>query len=118
MWKIFPTSVLGAIACVVVTAANAAAADVVDVKVPFPFVANGQNFPAGQYTIERAGMGTSVLLIRGDRDNRAAAFVSTTPADGRDPAGDKPALTFTRHENQYRLSAVWESATEGQKLMR
>jgi len=118
MWKILTRSVLGAIACVVVTAGNAAAADMVDVKVPFPFVANGHTFPAGQYTIERAGTGTSVLLIRGDKHNRTAAFVSTTPADGRDPAGDRPALTFTRHENQYRLSAVWESATEGQTLMR
>ena len=34
-------------------AANAAASDVLEAKVPFPFVVNGRNFPAGQYRVER-----------------------------------------------------------------
>ena len=107
----------GALACLA-AAGTARAADAIEVKVPFPFVVHGQTFPAGQYTIEREGSALSVLLIRGDKGNKAVAFVSTLPADGRDPAGDTPSLTFKRHENQYRLSEVWESGSEGQLLMK
>ena len=82
-------------------------------KVPFPFLVDGKASRPGSYTIEREGMSASVLLIRGDKGITASTFVATLPAGGRDPAGDRPALTFKRHENQYRLSAVWESATEG-----
>lgn len=108
----------GALACVAATAGTARAADMIEVKVPFPFVVRGQSFPAGNYTIEREGSALSVLLIRGEKGNKTAAFVSTQPAEGRDPAGDTPSLTFTRHENQYRLSEVWESGSEGRLLMK
>lgn len=39
--------------------------------------------------------------------------VITVPDGGRDPAGSVPALTFTRDENHYRLSAVWASGSQG-----
>src|SRR5438132_552135 len=94
-------------------AANAAASNVVEVKVPFSFVVNGQSFPAGQYMVEREDMSSPVLLIRGEKGNHTATFVSTMAADGQDPAGTAPALVFTRAENQYRLSGVWESGSEG-----
>ena len=35
------------------------------------------------------------------------------PASGQEPAGTESGLTFTRYENQYRLSSVWESGSEG-----
>ena len=108
---------LGALACLAATAGTARAADVLQVKVPFPFLVRGQSFPAGNYRIEREGSGLSVLLIRGD-NGKASAFTSTVPSAGHDPAGDKPALTFTRHENQYQLSEVWASGSEGQTLIR
>ena len=97
--------------------ANAAEGYAFEVKVPFPFIVTGQTFPAGQYMVEQQANGSS-LLIRGEKGNHTAAFVGTKPADGRDPAGDTPSLTFTRHEYQYRLSEVWESGSEGQLLMR
>jgi hypothetical protein len=54
---------------------------------------------------------------RGRHDNHeSGAIVLTRAADGRDPAGDKPVLIFTRVENQYRLSTVWDSGTEGRML--
>ena len=92
--------------------ARAAVSDVVEVKVPFPFVVNRQAFPAGEYRLEW-DMSSSVLLIRGEKANHTGGFVMTRPASGQDPAGTKPALTFTRHEDQYRLSGVWESSSEG-----
>jgi hypothetical protein len=117
MRKILMRSVFGALAGVVLTAGTASAAGVLEAKVPFPFVVNGQSFPAGQYRIERVGSGSSVLLIRGDGASRTAALVATRPAAEQSPGSDMPALQFKKHENEYRLSAVWESATDGQELM-
>ena len=94
-------------------AANAAASNIVEVKIPFAFVVNGQSFPAGQYMVEREEMSSPVLLIRGEKGNHRATFVSAMAAGGQDPAGDVPALVFTHYENQYRLSTVWESDSEG-----
>jgi hypothetical protein len=106
--------VAGAILLGLIGTAKASASNVLEVRVPFPFVVNGQTLPAGKYMVQRDDMSSSVLLIRGEENtNRRATFVSTTPDGGHDPAGSRPALAFTRHENQYRLSSIWESANEG-----
>jgi hypothetical protein len=89
------------------------------VNVPFPFVVQQQTMPAGEYAVERVGQGTDALVIRRTKGvGNSAAIVLTTPASGVDPAGDKPALTFTRDENAYRLATIWESYTEGRALGR
>ena len=85
-------------------------AGVEEVKVPFPFVVHGTTMPSGTYRIQREG---SALEIQGERGNRIAMFVGTIPATGHDPAGQDPAVTFTRHDNQYWLANVWDSAHEG-----
>jgi hypothetical protein len=102
-------------ACLLVAGAtaNVAASSVLEVEVPFSFVVNGRTLPAGHYMVERDELSPSVLLIRGEKGNHSATFVSTIPAGGQDPAGTVPTLTFTRHENEYRLSSVWESGSEG-----
>jgi hypothetical protein len=98
-------------------ASSAGAAEVV-VKVPFPFVVHQQTMPAGEYVVERVGQGPDALLIRGAKGlDRSAAIVLTIPASGFDPAGYKPALTFSRGENNtYQLSTIWESHSEGRTL--
>jgi hypothetical protein len=35
---------------------------------------------------------------------------------GHDPDGDTPVLAFTKSENQYRLSTIWGTATEGRSI--
>jgi len=87
------------------------------IKVPFSFVADGRTLPAGRYLVEREDLGSSVLLLEGEGGTRVGRFVPTVPAGGRDPNGDVPALTFTRQGNQFHLSAVWESRTEGEKVV-
>jgi hypothetical protein len=118
MRSILTKSLIGALAVVALTAGTASAADVLEAKVPFPFVVNGKTFPAGQYTIERTSMGESVLLIRGEHGNDVAAFVATHPAGRQAPSGNMPALQFKRHENECRLSAVWESENDGALVMK
>jgi hypothetical protein len=68
----------GASLLVAGTAANAAASEIVEVKVPFPLIVNPQAFPAGQYTVERE-VSSSVLVIRGQKANHTGALVMTTP---------------------------------------
>jgi hypothetical protein len=106
----------GAFLLVAGATTKAAASSVVEVKVPFPFVVNGRSLPAGQYMVERDDTSPSVLLIRGEKGNHTATFVSSMPAGGQDPAGSAPVLLFKRDENQYRLSSVWESSSEGWNL--
>ena len=115
MQRVLRRATLLAAGLLALTGGTARAA-VVDVKVPFPFVVKGQQFPAGEYRLQRDQTDSSVVLIRGEKGNTAAVFVLTTPAAGHDPAGDKPAVTFNRHENQYRLSGIWESGNQGREV--
>ena len=98
--------------------ARASTTTVLEAKVPFSFMVNGQSFPAGKYLVQRDDTSGTVMLIRGEKNNHAAAFVATTPDGGQDPAGSHPALTFSRHENQYRLSSIWQSANDGYDVNR
>jgi hypothetical protein len=108
------TSVIGALAAVLLMAGTARAQDTLEVKIPFSFMVNGHTLPAGTYTLSRDAMASSVWLIRGDK---AGVFVGTVPAGGHDPAGNRPSLTFVRHENEYKLSSIWESANDGLTLV-
>jgi hypothetical protein len=92
--------------------AQASTTPIVKAKVPFAFTVNGRTLPAGSYTVERDDT-SRALLIRGTGNTHAGATAITIRDGGRDPAGSKPALTFKQHEGQYRLSGIWESATEG-----
>jgi alkylation response protein AidB-like acyl-CoA dehydrogenase len=104
-------------AVLVVCSGRGALASTIDVKVPFAFVVQGQTLPAGEYQMVRDANDPAVLLIRGEKGNRSTALAMTRPAAGHDPAGDTPAVTFTRVENQYRLSGVWDSGLEGHEIV-
>ena len=105
--------VAGAMLLGSVASAPASPTTVLEANVPFQFVVNGHYMPAGRYRVERDDMSSSVLVIRGERGNTAVTIVPTMPDGGHDPAGSEPALTFKRHEQQYRLTGVWDSASEG-----
>jgi hypothetical protein len=49
-------------------------------------------------------------------DNGLSTFALTNSASGFDPAGDQPALVFTKSENEYQLSEIWESNMDGREL--
>lgn len=96
--------------------ARASIQDVMVVKVPFPFVVEGRTMPAGQYVVQRDDSMPSVLMLEGEHGNRAFTFVETEPASGRDPAGDKPTLSFAHQGRQYRLMTVWEAGDRGESV--
>ena len=61
---------------------------------------------------------SSVLLIRGEKGNHTATFVAAiSRLMDRTRQARPPALTFTRDENQYRLSGVWASGSEAWSLI-
>jgi hypothetical protein len=96
-------------------AGQARAQEIVAVKIPFSFVVNGKDMPAGQYEIRAVDEEGAVVLLE-DANLQSTMIVSTISADGYDPAGDQPALIFTRHENRYRLSQIWESERNGREI--
>ena len=97
--------------------ASSAQAQDVTINVPFAFVVQGQTLPAGNYVVSSVNQDHSAMAIRGeDSNSKSMAIVLTRPADGHDPAGDKPTLIFSRFENGYRLSTIWEGGTEGQTM--
>jgi hypothetical protein len=108
-------SLLLAAVLIGVTSGRAYAQDVLDVNVPFDFNVGGHTFQAGKYVVTMNAAGQGVMSLRGDRA-RAFTFAFTVPASGHDPAGEQPALVFSRHENSYVLSQVWESRTQGREI--
>jgi hypothetical protein len=100
---------------VLAVGAPARAEVIADVKIPFPFVVQHQTMPAGEYTVERDINDPTILLIR-DQGKGHGLYVLTSPASGRDPSGDKPALTFKKKDNQYELVDVWRSAADGAEV--
>lgn len=107
-------SALLAAAFVGLSVGSARAQEMAVVRVPFPFTVRGEELPAGRYEVVND---QGLVMIRGE-DNRGEAILTTIPADGRDPAGDAPALVFVRGENGYQLSQIWESSAEGFSLMK
>jgi hypothetical protein len=105
--------VAGAVLLCAAGTARASAVTVLEANVPFPFMVKGEYFPAGKYMVQRDDTSSSVLMIRGEGHNPAAAFVPAMRDSGHDPAGSAPALSFTQYENQRRLTKVWESDREG-----
>ncbi len=116
MFRMFRISALAALVLLSVTA-GPARADEVTATVPFAFTVNGQPMPAGEYRLERDVTDPLLLVVHEVNGPHAFAFAFVRPAGGHDPAGSTPALQFTRHDGTYRLSAVWESASDGQMLV-
>jgi hypothetical protein len=102
-------------AALLVASGTARASDVVEFNVPFAFHVNNETFPAGRYMVQKNDMaGSSVLLIRGMHTPQST-FVMTHAADGHGPG--EPTLQFEHRENQYRLSTIWESQSDGQTII-
>ena len=95
--------------------ASARAEEIITVDIPFAFVVDRHEFPAGHYNLRTSDDSADVIWIEG-MTGRSAAVVLTVRADGRDPAGTQPALVFTRSENTYQLSQIWESPSHGREL--
>ncbi|HKW35885.1 MAG TPA: hypothetical protein VJN92_22975 [Candidatus Acidoferrum sp.] len=84
--------------------AKAQAVDQMIVKVPFPFVAAGQTFPAGQYKITRLRDEEPRILLLTSLENRPNLVMLR--AESQDPSQGKTQLDFAIVGNQHFLSRV------------
>lgn len=83
---------------------QAAPAPMVEVNVPFDFVAGGTNLPAGRYTV-RHMMNSNWILLSGS-DGQAISMVQVLEASV--PSGkSETKLVFNRYAEKYFLSQVW-----------
>ena len=112
---ILKTSLLLAGTLLALDVAAARAADFQDMTVTVPIPVRGpQQDDAGrQLPLAARRRDPPLLSIRNENGVHVASYVLTNSANGHDPSGDKPCLTFTRSGGQYRLSNVWESTNEG-----
>ena len=119
MRSIVRNAVLAAAAILLCGSATAQASEsiVLRADVPFPFVVKGQVFPAGKYVVQRDDVMPGLLEIRNEANSHQVVFFETIRDAGRDPAGSHAALTFKRHENEYRLASVWETQSQGWDVM-
>ena len=94
-----------------------AGTNVLEVKIPFPFVVGDQTLPAGQYMIQRDDFAPSALMLRNEH-GAASAILNTRPATSPAPKDEQPALEFKHVENKYLLSNVWMPDGLGVSLAR
>ena len=106
--------VLAAAAIVVGSASAAQAEERVDVKVPFAFIVNGEQLPAGTYDVMEMSDGPNVLIIR-SADGRNAVSMLTIPSSSSNEESD-PKLLFEMIDNQHVLVGIDYGDGESRQL--
>ncbi len=99
--KLLKTSILfgGLLALAGTMSAESA---LVNVNVPFSFVAGGKVMPAGEYTISEPSNG-GILLIRGNQPNSTALALAVNSGQS---SANKAGVTFNRRGSDVVLSSV------------
>ena len=107
MWSVLKRSMLIGVLCLAGASGTAnAGTNVLEVKIPFPFVVGDQTLPAGQYMIQRDDYAPGALMLRNEH-GAPSAILNTRPATAAAPNSEQPALQFKHVENKYELSNVW-----------
>jgi hypothetical protein len=96
--------VVGAAAVLAASAGLAQASDSVTAKIPFAFVVNGTQLPAGDYVVSRAAQ-TPELIEISTTDGRRVALV-LSQRSGDEDVKLQPRLEFERVGKQFYLSEV------------
>ena len=96
--------VVGAAAVLAASAGLAQASDSVTAKIPFAFVVNGTQLPAGDYVVSRAEQ-TPELIEISTTDGRRVALV-LSQRSGDEDVKLQPRLEFERVGKQFYLSEV------------
>jgi len=99
--KLFKTTLLFGGLLALATSLSAESA-LLNVNVPFAFVAGGSVMPAGTYTIEEPTM-HGVLLLRGTQPNSTAMVLAV---NGGPSNSTHAGVTFSRHGSEVVLSTV------------
>ena len=85
-------------------AANAETQPVIDVNMPFAFVAGKTTLPAGEYVVKRTSDQPFDVLMITSRDNGTSVFVR--PTEMEDASAYKPNVRFSKVGDQHFLSGI------------
>jgi hypothetical protein len=108
--------ILFVVAAIAVGSASAAhAQDRVDAKVPFSFLVNGAQLPAGTYEVRDISEGSGVLIIESS-DGKRAVSMMTIPSSPSNEEGD-PKLLFDTINNQHVLVGIDYGDGEGRQIV-
>ena len=108
--------ILFAAAAIAVGSASAAhAQDRVDAKVPFAFLVNGEQLPAGTYEVRDLSEGSGVLTIE-STDGQKAVSMMTIPSTPSNEEVD-PRLLFDTINNQQVLVGIDYGDGEGRQIV-
>jgi hypothetical protein len=99
--KLFKSTLLFGGLVALATSMNAQSA-LVNVNVPFAFVAGGNAMPAGEYTIEEPTM-HGVLLLRGTQPNSTALVLAV---NGGPSSANHAGVTFSKRGSAIVLSTI------------
>jgi hypothetical protein len=94
--------------------ATMASAQTVHFTVPFPFVAESKNLPAGNYIIELKRTTGAMILRSEDRSGKSIMMLANNSDWARNP--NKTYAIFQRYGAQYFLAEVWRQGA-GQTLI-
>ena len=87
----------------------AAYAQNINAEIGFPFIANGQNMPAGKYSVEVSARGP--VLLTGPDMKRVILPVITTL--GRHDKDADPEFVFDKVDGKLALSEIWPPGADG-----
>ena len=113
MRAVLMSSLVGALVLASAVAQAAPATIRQEVKVPFAFTVNGEELPAGTYSIRHDDEQGGTLLIQGQR---ASLYLLTSPVESTSARQDT-SLVFTRDGDHYRLAEVWDDAGDGVQVL-
>lgn len=87
------------------------------VKIPFAFVADHVNLPAGDYTLKTAGPINSLLLVN-RADPTMSAYIPSNAAQAAAVQSESK-VVFNCYGDRYFLSQVWTAGTAlGRQMVR
>jgi hypothetical protein len=97
------------------TASAYAQTGVVKARVPFNFIVNKTQLPAGEYRIQPLGMSASAMAIQSPDGNIVKAFLPNACESSQAQKTTK--LVFHRYGAQYFLAQIWRAGRDrGQEL--
>jgi len=81
------------------------------VKIPFSFVADKVTLPAGEYMVQPARFGSSVLIVQRIDSHQGEAVMVTTYAAAATDWKSQSCLVFRVYDDRYFLSEMWIAGT-------
>lgn len=85
-------------------------------NVPFSFIANRDDMPAGEYTIQTLGLGQNLLIRNADAKSRT--IVNANRCESLE-ASKRTRLVFHKYGDRYFLAQVWvEGSNSGREFFK